>query len=355
VEKKATVVQRAIPLSSPAEWKQALSGIPHSFFHTWEHSYAMHLTHKLPAYLYCAESDGVRVVCPFIERPFGEYVDIATPYGFSGFAGNGVLPGLAENWRSFAVGRKYLTAYVNQHPLFAENVQFGEEELFRQKDLYFLNLRSTEEDLLSRCSRRRRRELRDWHGVAELVQDRKALTTFILAQYRDFYLRKEASPEYGFGLATMDYLLGLENVLLLGAARKGIIEAACVVACTRFVAEGLFNYSLPGAQVHGVGLIWQAAKELRQLGLPLFNLGGGISANDNLALFKSRFGPDSLPLFSVKQVFDTHSYTQLCRQVGADVENRRGYFPAFRSSRLQTCRDKLSTQFEPTVNILEQG
>jgi hypothetical protein len=81
-------MQRAIPLDSPLEWKQALSGIPHSFFHTWEHSYAMHLTHRLPAYLYCAESEGVRVVCPFIERPIGEYVDIATPYGFSGFAGH---------------------------------------------------------------------------------------------------------------------------------------------------------------------------------------------------------------------------------------------------------------------------
>src|ERR1700733_12014806 len=107
---RAATVQRAIPLDSPLEWKQALSGIPHSFFHTWEHSYAMYLTHKLPAFLYCFEADEVRIVCPFIERPFGKYVDIATPYGFSGFAGNGEFPDFPSYWEEFVQSRGYVSA-----------------------------------------------------------------------------------------------------------------------------------------------------------------------------------------------------------------------------------------------------
>src|SRR6185437_9001310 len=108
----STPLQRAIPLESPLEWKQALACIPHSFFHTWEHSYAMYLTHKLPSYLYCFEHGGVRIICPFIVRPFRGYVDIATPYGFSGFAGNADYPDLPLYWNEFVRSRGYISAFV---------------------------------------------------------------------------------------------------------------------------------------------------------------------------------------------------------------------------------------------------
>lgn len=242
---KATVSQRAIPLSSPLEWKQALTGIPHSFFHTWEHSYAMHLTHKQPAFLYCLESEGVRIVCPFIERPFGEYVDIATPYGFSGFAGNGVLPALPELWREFTAARGYVSIFLNLHPLFCRREYADPATLFEQKELYVFDAAASLETLFENFDRSRRREIRQWKAQATLHTDRDELKSFVLAHYRDFFRRKDATAAYDFSLQTMEFLLEQENLQLLGAGTADRLEAVNVFVVTDDCAEGLFHFTLP--------------------------------------------------------------------------------------------------------------
>jgi len=89
--------QKCISLGSPTEWKDALKGIKHAFAHTWENSHAMRLTTGFNTYLYCFESNHVRIVCPIAEREFEGHVDIVTPYGFSGFVGNGNFSDTGEN------------------------------------------------------------------------------------------------------------------------------------------------------------------------------------------------------------------------------------------------------------------
>ena len=332
VQLKSVQTQRAIPLDSPLEWKQALTGIRHSFFHTWEHCYAMYLTTKQPTFLYCAEGSGVRVVCPFVERSYGDVVDIATPYGFSGFAGNSAFPNLPGIWNQFAVERGYVTGYINLHPLFTRLDYLNQESVYKQKTLYVMDLTRSEAELLGNCSRTRRKELHRWERLATVVSDREELTSFLLENYPAFCHRKNASSAYDFKPETMEFLLGLENVLILGAGTQSRLEAVCVVPYTQHVAEGLFNFALPGCQWHGVGLIWEAARHLQRIGIPAFNLGGGIQPHDSLEFFKSRFGVEQFPLYSSKEVFDSDAYLGLCLLSGVDPGDHSGYFPGYRSS-----------------------
>lgn len=331
-----TVVQRLIGLDQPEEWKRALEGIAHSFFHTWEHSYAMHLSHGLPVLLYCAEAGGVRVVCPFLERPAGEAKDTATPYGFSGFAGNGLLPALPELWREFAQSRGYVSVFLNLHPLFFRPEWADPSSLFEQKELYVLDTRRSAEALLEGCARARRREIRQWQQEARLYRDREQLKAFVLEHYREFFLRKQATAAYDFSRETMEFLLEQKDLLLLGAGSSSELEAVNAFAVTPHCAEGLFHFSLPGGRRHSAGLMWAALLEAQRRGIPHFNLGGGLSRHDALEQFKSRFGAVPHLCFAMKQVVDPERYGALCAAAGADAEERDGYFPAYRSPALSS-------------------
>jgi len=91
-----------IGLDERDRWRSALAGIAHGFGHTWDSCHAFSLTTRLPTYLYLAECPEGRVVCPLIERRFLGEADVATPFGFSGFAGRGHCAGFAEPVRAFA-------------------------------------------------------------------------------------------------------------------------------------------------------------------------------------------------------------------------------------------------------------
>ena len=71
-----------IPLNreSKPDWDNALKGIKHSFAHTWDNCYAMHLSTGYKTFLYCFEDNDIRIVCAYAERECGKHKDIVTPY-----------------------------------------------------------------------------------------------------------------------------------------------------------------------------------------------------------------------------------------------------------------------------------
>jgi hypothetical protein len=62
----------------------------------------------------------------------------------------------------------------------------------------------------------------------------------------------------------------------------------------------------------------------------VLNLGGGIRPGDGVAQFKQRFGPKTLPLRSIKQVYQPETFSRLCGEVKADPNGRHDYFPPYR-------------------------
>src|SRR5918997_1595592 len=133
------VKQKCISLDSPSEWREALIGIEHAFAHTWESCYAMQLTTSLDTYLYCFEADDVRIVCPISERSFEGYIDIVTPYGFSGFVGNENCSEFSHYWTDFVEQRDCICGYIGLNPIFENSTYFDPTEVYRYNEVYVLD------------------------------------------------------------------------------------------------------------------------------------------------------------------------------------------------------------------------
>lgn len=323
---------KCIPLDDPAEWSESLKRVRHAFAHTWENCYAMYLTTGFKTYLYSFEAENLRVVCPLAERTFHGYTDIVTPYGFSGFVGDGDCPGFRRYFAGFVKEQGYVCGYIGLNPILGNNTCFAQDEAFQYNSIYVLNLTLDQHELHANLSTNRKRQLRDWGKTgSRIVVERGPLIDFFLTNHSEFFRAKRASSVYRFSTDTLSFVLNSKNVFLVGAQGAEGVEAVSVFAYTPYVGEFLFNVSLPQGRHHSAALLWYGLNQLKALQVPLLNLGGGISENDGVAEFKQRFGGKKLALRCLKQVYQPEVYVELCRRVNADHTNMVGYFPAYRS------------------------
>lgn len=325
------VHQRCISADSPDDWCNALQDIPHAFAHTWESCRAMQLTTGLTTYLYCFERAGIRIVCPIAERVFDQSTDIVTPYGFSGFVGNGDCPDFPYYWKEFVAQKGYLCGYIGLNPLFENSTYVDQQEVCRYNTLYVLDLTLSIDALFQMLSTNRKRQLKNWCTISKgLVIGGSALTDFFLTNYLEFVRAKKALGVYGFSAKTLSQLLSSKNVFVVGVLGSNGVEAVSVFGYTPYAAEYLFNVSLPSGRQHSAALIWYAINHLKERNIPRLNLGGGVRENDGVARFKQRFGAKELPLGCVKQVYDSENFAKLCHRAGTDPQDRIGYFPPYR-------------------------
>jgi hypothetical protein len=322
-------IQKLIPLDSPDEWSKALEGIPHSFTHTREHCYAMYLTTGLPTFLYTLAQGNIRIVCPITERRYGKYVEATTPPGFSGFTGTGDLAGFPEIWNRFANDRGYITTFITLNPLFARPSFTNPAQTRQHNTLHFLDLHASEEENFARLSRSRRRAIRQWEesGVS-IVEDRQLLTRFFLDRYPEFFRRENMADAYNFSESTLKYLLSLDKVYMVGAATSSGLQMALIGCQTPYVVDGLLSVSVPEAGGHMAGLVWHAAKHFRNLGIPLYNLGGEIDSRPGISSFKRHFGTREMPLRSLRLVVQPVIYNELCAAAGCAAQSD-GFFPPY--------------------------
>lgn len=325
--------KRSISLDTPHVWKEALKGIQHSFFHTWEWCYSLSLSNKQNTFLYSLEENDARVICPISERSFLEHVDIVTPYGFSGFTGTGNHDRLYYAWKQFTAGKGYVCGYIGLHPLFENKDNFDPSEYHTYNNIYILDLTQSEDELFASLSENRRRQIKK-NKECISTYEREKLGKFFLDNYSEFLKQRRASSAYNFSPETLLSLIDLDNVLILGAGQPNKIEAVSLFAYTPYGGDFLFNVSLPEGKRHSAPLIWSALLQLKSFGIPFLNLGGGISKDDSLAQFKERFGGRKVPLSCLKQVYKPEIYRKLCLQLKKDPDDYSGYFPPYRNSNI---------------------
>jgi len=320
-----------ISLDCPQEWQESLRGIRHTFAHTWESCYAMYLTTGLRTFLFKFEAEDVKIVCPIAERKFRGYTDIVTPYGISGFVGNGTCKDFPDYWKKWAEDMGYICSYIILNPLLTDKSYFRPEEAFKQKSLYVLDLRLEENRLFENLHENRKRHLRAWgQRSVTFITDRKILTSFVLKQYPAFVQRINASGVYHLSQETIKFLCGLDSIRMVGACRPEGIEAVSIFSFTPYLGDFLFNVPLEGGRHHGVDLIWWGVKSLKALQVPFLNLGGGIVEDDGVARFKQFFGAHRILFRCLKEVYQPELYKELCQLAGVDPDDRRGYFPSYR-------------------------
>jgi hypothetical protein len=319
-----------IPLDERERWIAALADVPHGPAHTWGFCRAVQLTSDARTYLYRYEGRAGRVVCALAERELAGEIDVATPYGFGGFATSGDCAGFAAAWREFALERGWVCGYIALNPVFADAGPFPPEEVLVHNRLYVLDLRQAPERLWAALSRNRRRQLRDWEmSGARLELNRSRLARFLVDNYSAFFTRKGAGPATEFRRETVAAIAELDGVLLVGAD-AGELEAVTAFGYTPHTADALFAVSRPGGEGHSARLVWWGVESLRELDVPYLNLGGGIREGDDVAEFKRRFGASQQPLASLRQVYRPDVYERLCAEAGVSP-GRSGWFPPYRA------------------------
>ena len=323
-------VESCISLGHPTEWNAALKGIKHAFAHTWENCYAIHLSTGFPTYLYTFQKGDTRIVCPIAERTFGGCTDIVTPYGFSGFAGNGPCPEFPLYWKNFVKAKGYVCGYIGLNPIFENSSYFEPDELYHYNNIYGLDLALTTDELFANLSSNRKRQLKYWEkSFSKITVKDSAVIAFFVKEYHKFFKSRKFSSTYNFSLETLSFLANVKNVFIAGVQNSGKIEAVSVFAYTPDAGDFLFNVSLDEGRKYSALLIWYGANYLKSMGVPFLNLGGGVRQNDGIATFKQRFGAKQFPLKCLKQVYESQVYDQLCRQNNADPNDRTGYFPPY--------------------------
>ena len=322
--------QSLIGLDDRERWQSALAGIAHGFGHTWDSCHAFSLTTHLPTYLYVAEWREGRVVCPLIERRFLGEADVATPFGFSGFAGRGRCAGFDDEWRAFASQRGWICAYVGQNPILRPDGFWAEGAFEPAQNLYFLRI-DDPDGLHAGLSRLRRRQLRRWRVPGWLCTDRDVLLRFVLESADGFFRRVGAAPNYFLSEATWQALAASDRVELLGALRDDKLVAVTLFGWADGPADALFNISLPEGRDAATALLIEGAERLGQRGISLLNIGGGVRPGDGIDQAKQLFGASARPLLHLKEVFEPSRFRRLCTAVGAEASLRAGFFPPYHS------------------------
>ncbi len=309
-------------------WADALRDIPHAVTHTHDYCAAIHRSTGRPTFLLVIHDGPSRAVCPLSERPAGATVDLVTPYGLAGFATTPLAPDLAGGLGALAAAEGYVCAYVGQHPLFASLAEAAGGLVIEEKFLHVMDLRPSLDEVFARMSTNRRRQVAAAKaGVVVVDGEARA---FLVDEYGSFMNRKDAAEVYRFSRDTLEQLAAAPSVFTIGVrGPDGDVEAAAMFGVTRACGEYLFGLSSGQGARHSTVLIWSAVERLKALGVPWLHLGGGVRGGDTLDEYKRRFGTTRLPLRSLRMVFDEGRYRDLCARVGADPEDRTGWFPPY--------------------------
>ncbi len=304
---------RLVPVTDPDAWTAAIADLPHAIAHTAAYNAPLG-----DVVLFVAEHSNGRAVCPLARRTRGDAVDVYTPYGFSGFVGDGDLDGLTEAFVARGRAEGWVAAYAMLHPALAP---------FEAAPLTESFVLSLEGDFLARMSSRRRSQLRN--GDLEIVDDPEENAARFLALYPHHAERVGASAVYRFAPDTLAAWCGHEDALLVGArGPTGAIDAVALFgrgAC----AEYMLLARTPDAAPLAAGLLYAGFLRLKALGHDTVNLGGGIRGDDGVAEFKRRFGAARVPVQAVRTVFDPARYAALCAEARVDPA-ATGFFPAYR-------------------------
>lgn len=327
-------IHSLIPVES-TDWDDVIKDIGHSFAHTRESCHAMSITTGYKSSLYLFEKDGIRIICPVAEREFTDYKDIVTPYGFSGFTGTGIHPEFINYWNEFVKEKNYVCGYLSMNPLFEKKDYYADGDNFSNTNLFFIDLNLSLTELFENLDTNRKRVIKNFRqDELNFIYDKEILTKFFISNYYDFLNSINASAASFFKKETLEYMCSLENVFMTGAVENDNIVAVYIFAHTKYSADCLFNVPLPEGRKYAPTLLWAGLKHYRKLKIPVLNLGGGLKADDNIALSKERFGAFKLPFNNLKQVYNKDIYKSLCINAGQDPDDFNGYFPAYRKSQM---------------------
>lgn len=325
----STIHWTQIDLGDRSRWDRTVDRIPHSFSHTWDHCRA-HARDDEKMVLVHAEWSTGEAICPLRLRQGRLGIDVATPYGFSGFCGRGDLSALPDRWQAYATSQHWISGYLVVNPWLDQPSWQREHGLRAGNSLFALNLAEGEAALADRLSRTRRRQLRKWQTDAyRLVTEKPLLLAFARDNAEDFY--RLVGHDYGLSAEAWAVLFSSDRTLALGVESTTGIVAMTLFGIGTHVADAMFNIATPDGRDAATFLMWTGAKRLIDRGLRTLNMGGGSSPTDAVAESKRRFGGTEVGFAALRQVYDQTRFEAECRLSGCGTSIETGYFPPYRA------------------------
>jgi serine/alanine adding enzyme len=252
-----------------------------------------------------------------------EPVDVITPYGYGGPAGDD----LAAFWPAYdewAREQGVVTTFIRFHPLYANQrgVPFYVEELAPTIGWRL------DGDLPAGMHGKHRNALRKAQSAAEVVAA-DDLDAFV-PLYEETMRRAGAADFYFFSRAYWEALERTGMLARFDAVADGeVVASALCLASPPWLHYHLGAASEAGRKLGATTLVlYEAGMWAKERGYERFHLGGGVGGHrDSLHEFKRRFDPAGECEAAIgKLVHDADAY----RALGGDPTDLTGFFPAYR-------------------------
>jgi len=260
--------------------------------------------------------------------------DVCTVQGLSGASIDTFCSRPLRLWSEFAEAQGWVAGYIQFEA--GTNLPidiFG--EVGASNWVFLLDLRG--EDPLVGASCIVHRKIRKASKIgAVLVEDQHLLTGALIDLYPATMRRVGADIHYLFSAATLCRWAENPANLLLGARVEGSIEAIVLLLVAGHRAEYHIGASTERGRELTAWLLKNGIEKLRDRGVTILNLGGGVKPGDGLYRFKEKFGVVSKPLQAIRQIYNRNKYQELCEIAG--VKHPATYFPAYRAGTVTSLR-----------------
>lgn len=280
---------------------------------------------------------------PFAQFLKEKYYDIVSPYGYGGiFISDSAqkdpifLRQFEEKFSDYCAKQNIIAEFVRFHPFQKNHLLFKDYYLLKKaNDNIYIDLSESEDIILMNMEKRHRYSIRKAEksgAVVKFDDDFQYLNQF-KKLYKETNDRNQASRFYYFSDEFFDRLIKdfTQNIKLVIAELNGEVVAASLF----IFGEKEVYYFLSGANKTGLNscanylILRQIISDAKHSGKSIFNLGGTLSNNTNLFLFKSGFSKTMAPFYVGTKIYNNIVYDKLIDlfKVGGE---KTDYFPLYR-------------------------
>jgi len=242
-------------------------------------------------------------------------------------------------FHDYCVKNNIVSEFIRFYPITNNHKSFsGILPIRKVGDVVMIDLNRTVEQIFNSFRRDCRRNIRiaTKNGVEVFNSDKVEDVQKFFDIYSNSMDRKEAVNFYRF---SYDFLKDLFRLLkndarMFFAEYNGKIIVGGIVLQKYGIAEDYlrgFDTSFSEVRPNNV-LVYSMAQWCKEQGNKLLNLGGGLSAGDELFLFKSSFSKTTAEYYVSGIVHNQEIYDLLCKKwenYGKTTENKE-YFPLYR-------------------------
>jgi hypothetical protein len=314
-------------ISEKNAWNNALSGIDVSVYFTWEYLSILQLNYSSRIYLLKIYNDQGGLITFFTKRTKDQKsFDIYSPYAMDGVHIWGTSDKVIAEFINYLAKDNIATYYLANHP----GYKFIQNDNFTSyRSLYTLNLTLDSLLLWNNLDPNHRYEINKFSKQQhQIVTDKLLIKEPFLNLYHETFERVKANNSYNFSNEFLSELIDSDITYACGAFINGNIECVIILLIKNNWAEYYINASSLAGRNATRALIWNAILHLKENGIRLLNLGGGIIENDSLDQFKKKFGGEKKKMNLFRGIASPDGFNRLCKEYNVSVESTN-YFPPY--------------------------